>query len=151
MIILSEGSLNDLLIVMDIMKEAFPPEFGESWNENQCRSMISLPGTKLILARSDQDHCGFAISRSVLDEEELLMIAVKPHFQKKGIGYILLEKLVANACNRGISSIFLEVRSTNTAQTLYSKFGFQKIGLRKAYYTGSDAQKFDAITYSLDL
>ncbi|QJB68502.1 ribosomal protein S18-alanine N-acetyltransferase [Parasphingorhabdus halotolerans] len=133
------------------MTEAFSPEFGESWNENQCRSMLSLPGTKLILAQTNQDYCGFIISRTVLDEEELLMIAVSPGYQKKGLGRILLKKLIENARNRGITSIFLEVRSTNKAQILYGKFGFQKIGFRKAYYTGNDAQKFDAISYRLDL
>lgn len=150
-IYLEYGDFDKLKIVMRVMGTAFSSLYGESWNEHQCRSMLSLPGTQLLIARYDQQACGFAISREVAGEEELLMIAVDPQYQNKGIGLAILKRLIADAIKNGIEAVFLEVRSNNPAQNLYRKLGFEKIGLRRAYYTGDNKEKFDAITYKKSL
>lgn len=148
---LEYGDIGQLNIVMRIMQTAFSTRYGEPWNNNQCRSMLSLPGTQLIIASYNNEPCGFTISRSVAGEEELLMIAVDPQYQNKGIGLILLKQLIADAANNSVAAVFLEVRSNNPAQNLYERLGFQKIGLRRAYYTGEGKEKFDAITYRKSL
>lgn len=150
-IALEYGQLDQLQAVMRVMGAAFSSLYGESWNEHQCRSMLSLPGTQLMIASCGQRPCGFAISREVAGEEELLMIAVDPQHQNKGIGLTILKRLIADAVKNEITSVFLEVRSNNPAQSLYQKLGFQKIGLRPAYYTGATKEKFDAITYKKSL
>lgn len=91
--------------------------------------------------------CGFLISRQAADEEELLMIAVSPDCRGQGIGYQLLEHMLQSALNHRVTAVFLEMRADNPAEKLYTKFGFQRIGLRKAYYTGPNMEKFDAVTY----
>ncbi|GAA0470028.1 hypothetical protein GCM10009096_08680 [Parasphingorhabdus litoris] len=146
---LEYGGYDQLNIVMRIMKTAFSSTYGESWNEHQCRSMLSLPGTLLLIASWNQNPCGFAISREVADEEELLMIAVDPQYQNNGIGETIMKQVITNAVENGIAALFLEVRSNNPAQTMYQKVGFEKIGLRRAYYTGDNKEKFDAITYKM--
>lgn len=148
---LEYGDIAQIDIVMRIMQTAFSSRYGEAWNNNQCRSMLSLPRTQLLIASYNDEPCGFAISREVVDEEELLMIAVDPHYQGKGVGRVLLEQLIANAANNSIAAIFLEVRSNNPAQNLYKKIGFQKVGQRPGYYTGENKEKFDAITYRKSL
>lgn len=148
---LEYGDLAQLNTVMRIMQTAFSSHYGESWNNNQCRSMLSLPGTQLIIASYNDEPCGFTISRKVVDEEELLMIAVDPLYQGKGIGLVLLEQLIAIATNNSIAAIFLEVRHNNPAQSLYKRIGFQQVGLRPGYYTGENKEKFDAITYRKSL
>lgn len=148
---LEYGGLNQLEVTMQIMGTAFSSIYGESWNEDQCRSMLSLPGTQLIIARCGKKPCGFAITREVAREEELLMIAVDPQYQNQGIGLTILKRLIADAVKNRITAVFLEVRSNNPAQSLYQKLGFQKIGLRHAYYTGETKEKFDAITYKKSL
>ncbi|QTD56564.1 ribosomal protein S18-alanine N-acetyltransferase [Parasphingorhabdus cellanae] len=150
-IALEYSGYDQLQVVMRIMRSAFSSIYGESWNEHQCRSMLSLPGTRLMLARYAQQPCGFAISREIAGEEELLMIAVDPKYQNAGIGLAILKKLISDAENNGTIAVFLEVRSNNPAQSLYQKLGFKKIGLRPAYYTGSNKEKFDAITYKKSL
>lgn len=141
------GDLNDLNAVMHVMESAFPKTFGEGWNHHQCRSMLSMPSAKLLIARCDGEICGFVISRQAADEEELLMIAVDPEYQHQGVGYLLMEHMLRAARTLGVSAVFLEMRADNPALNLYTKFGFQQIGLRKAYYTGLNMQKFDAVTY----
>ncbi len=141
------GDLSDLTAVMTVMESAFPKTYGEGWNHHQCRSMLAMPSAKLLIASQGGVACGFAISRQAADEEELLMIAVSPDIQGKGIGYLLLEHVLQKARADNVVFVFLEMRADNPAEKLYKKFGFHQIGRRKAYYTGPDMEKFDAITY----
>ena len=141
------GDFSNLSDVMRVMEAAFPKTYGESWNHHQCRSMLAMPSAKLLIARQKDTICGFVISRQAADEEELLMIAVSPECQKHGVGYVLLEQMFLIAREDDVSNIFLEMRANNPAEKLYAKFGFREIGLRKAYYTGPNMEKFDAITY----
>ncbi len=129
------------------MESAFPKTYGEGWNHHQCRSMLSMPSAKLLIARREEKICGFIISRQAADEEELLMIAVSPEYQSLGVGYLLLENMLQAARNLQVTAVFLEMRADNPAERLYKKFGFQRIGLRKAYYTGLNMEQFDAVTY----
>lgn len=58
----------------------------------------------------------------------------------RGIGRALLTELLAQAEARGVTHMFLEVRSDNPrAQDLYTRFGFEAIGVRRGYYNGADA------------
>lgn len=132
---------------MRVMDRAFPKAYGEGWNHHQCRSMLSMPNAKLLIARRNDTICGFVISRQAADEEELLMIAVSPECQSQGVGYLLLEHMLRTARAHQVSAVFLEMRADNPAARLYAKFGFYEIGLRKSYYTGPNKEKFDAITY----
>jgi len=150
-IVIRPGDLGDLADVMHVMEHAFPKTYGEGWNHHQCRSMLSMPTARLLVAERAGMICGFLISRQAADEEELLMIAVAPDQQSRGIGYQLLEHMLQSAVSHGVSSVFLEMRADNPAQILYSKFGFERIGLRKAYYTGANMEKYDAITYKASL
>ncbi len=52
----------------------------------------------------------------------------------------LLTALLDEARRRGITAMFLEVRSDNPrARDLYQKFGFVEVGVRSGYYVGADA------------
>ncbi len=150
-LLIEYGAIEDLHDVMKVMATSFSSTYGESWNYNQCRSMLSLPGSRLLLSKNGNLLLGFAISRAIASEEEILMIAVDPEYQKDGIGFMLLTHLLDRAREDGVASVFLEVRSNNPAQVLYHKLGFQETGIRKAYYTGRNSEKFDAVTYKLSL
>ena len=145
------GDLSDLNAVMEVMDRAFPKTYGEGWNHHQCRSMLAMPTAKLLIAARQDTACGFVISRQAADEEELLMIAVDPECQGQGIGHLLLEHMLQAARAHRVAFVFLEMRADNPAEKLYTKFGFHRIGLRKAYYTGPNMEKFDAVTYKATL
>lgn len=148
---IQSGDLTYLKDVMRVMEDAFPKTYGEGWNHHQCRSMLCMPSAKLLIAMQKDTVCGFVISRQAADEEELLMIAVSSTFQGRGIGYLLLEHMLQVARTDDVATVFLEMRANNPAEKLYIQFGFHQIGLRKAYYTGPNMEKFDAITYKTSL
>jgi ribosomal-protein-alanine N-acetyltransferase len=131
---------------MDVMEDSFDPCFGEGWTAPQCAGLLPMPGVWLTMARIEHDVVGFALARIVLDEAELLLLAVKKHWQHRGIGQELLDSFIGSAAERGARKLHLEVREGNHAINLYKYAGFSEIGRRKAYYSGRDGQTFDALT-----
>ena len=77
-----------------------------------------------------------AIAQILLDEGYITNVAVASKFRRCGIAQNLLKKIIAFAQSQRLSFISLEVRVSNAAAiSLYEKFGFEKVGLRRNFYT----------------
>jgi ribosomal-protein-alanine N-acetyltransferase len=148
--------------IMAVMDAAFDPAFGEAWNRRQVADALTLSNTRalvidqagaLIPDGPDQPGipAGFVLTRHVLDEEELLLIAVAPEARRRGIGAALMQRMIADARRRGITRIFLEMRRGNPAIHLYDRFGFEPIGERRNYYRMENGERIDAITFGLTI
>lgn len=88
---------------------------------------------------------GFCILQPVVDEANLLLMAIHPSQQGKGLGYQLLDESIALLKNNPVQ-IFLEVRESNVAAVkLYEKSDFHQIDLRKNYYPNPDGTREHAI------
>jgi len=148
---LSEGGAFDITAVMEVMDTAFPPCFGEAWTAQQCLGILGLPGVWLTVARLDGRPAGFALGRAIVDEAELLLIAVDPAFRRRGIGQALLDNAMTNARAHGAERLHLEVRQGNEALALYHKAGFEQVGRRPHYYRGSDGNLSDALSLVISL
>jgi ribosomal-protein-alanine N-acetyltransferase len=137
--------------VMAVMVTAFDPGFGEAWTRSQCAGILAMAGVHLALAEEDGtgDPLGFALYRTVASDAELLLLAVAPHAQRRGIGHRLLTQFIEDAKRNGATQIHLEVRDGNEAIRLYEDSGFSAVGRRRKYYRGSDGTQFDALTFSL--
>lgn len=144
--------------VMAVMETAFDPAYGEAWNRRQVSEALTLPNTHALVVDADgaaipdgpgtaATPAGFVLTRHVLDEEELLLIAVIPDVRCRGVGAALIEHLFAAARTRGIARIYLEMRRGNPAIHLYRKFGFEPIGERRNYYKMANGERIDAITF----
>ena len=151
MIHVVDGDAGDISAMMTIMDDAFDPRFGEAWTAAQCLSTLVLPDCQLLLAKDGDDICGFAMSRWVLDHEELLMIGVARRYRGRHVGKLLLSETINRARSAGRTKLFLEVRDGNEAHGFYLKSGFSSVGRRKNYYKNSDGISPDAITMGLDL
>ena len=149
--IFEDGERNALADAMDVMAEAFAPAYGEAWTLPQLSGVMMMPGTWLTIARVDAAAMGFALVRSVLDECELLLLAVHPAWRGRGIGRELLVDSLKTARRRGIKSMNLEVRSSNTAVKLYEKAGFEFVHRRPGYYRGADGQLYDALSFRIEM
>lgn len=145
------GVVADLPAVDTIMQAAFDPRFGEAWTRNQVLGLLSMPGVWLTIATIGADPAGFALSRRVLDEAELLLLATVPTFRRRGVGAAILRSVIADSASQGARTLHLEVRSGNDAIKLYRSAGFMKVGERHQYYRGPAGQAFDALTYRRDL
>ncbi|TCL06434.1 ribosomal protein S18-alanine N-acetyltransferase [Sodalis ligni] len=93
----------------------------------------------------------YAITQTVLDEASLFNIAVHPEYQRRGLGRELLEYLIGELGNRGILTLWLEVRKSNSAAiALYQSLGFNEVSVRRDYYPAA-AGREDAIIMALPL
>ncbi|MCC3262949.1 GNAT family N-acetyltransferase, partial [Paenibacillus polymyxa] len=59
----------------------------------------------------------------------------------------LVEAVVADCADHGVTTLHLEVRSNNPAVQFYAAHGFAKCGERRNYYKGADGRHHDAHTY----
>jgi ribosomal-protein-alanine N-acetyltransferase len=136
---------------MAVMAAAFDPAFGEAWTRPQLRSMIDGAHAVLVTARINDIVVGFGLVQIVLDDAELLLLAVHPDRRRGGHGRRLLLTCIEECARRGATTLYLEVRAGNPATALYHQTGFTQYSCRTNYYHGQDGTKFDALSYRLAL
>ena len=118
------------------------------WNSQQFAE--SLKNHRSYVLCKGNRSVGFLIFNQVLDEAELLNIAVKSSFQGEGLGACLLDYCLGQISDTA-HSLFLEVRVSNfPAIALYEGRGFRQVGERKAYYHGASGRE-DALIMRCDL
>jgi ribosomal-protein-alanine N-acetyltransferase len=147
-----DGPVDQIVGVMD---RAFDPAFGEAWSRRQIEDALLLGTCRYALGDESgaigetvaAPAAGFYLSRTVLDEAELLLIAVEPSSRGRGLGAALLTHFMQSAREGGARRAFLEMRRGNPAGALYEAHGFRVIGERRAYYRGRDGMRHDAVSY----
>lgn len=143
------GDGADNVAILAVMQNAFDPRYGEAWSGSQLIGSLAISGTWTMVAESapGKQLVGFSLTRLILDQAELLLVAVANHCRGTGCGRALLNAAVSQAQDRGAHEMFLEVRDGNmSALALYRAHGFSEIGRRKGYYSGAMTERFDAIT-----
>ncbi|MRR55803.1 MAG: ribosomal-protein-alanine N-acetyltransferase [Deltaproteobacteria bacterium] len=116
--------------------------FNHPWNSEHIRHEITSPLSFPLLVRLADGVCaGYICPMLVLDEGQILNVAVHPSYRGQGIGRILVKAALEEFRQRGASIVDLEVRPSNAAAiSLYIRCGFVTVGRRKAYYeNGEDA------------
>ena len=84
-------------------------------------------------------------------EAHISTIAVRPELRGRSFGELLLAYTIQDAAQRSAHVATLEVRVSNTsAQQLYLKYGFDKVGMRKAYYSDNNEDAFIMTTPTLN-
>jgi ribosomal-protein-alanine N-acetyltransferase len=139
-------SFSDIPGVLDLERRIFPsPWVYESFayeltNRNYNISMVGVIGNQVI---------AYNVTYLVVDEIHISNIAVSPAFRRLKIGETLLWISLEIGKSSDCQFAHLEVRKNNIAAiSLYKRYGFQIIGLRKNYY---ENEKEDALLMSLNL
>ena len=113
------------------------------WSVAEFADFLSHPYVEVFTAEG-----GFALTRTLAGESELLTIAVAPDRQQRGIAKALLARWL-HAVTPIAETAFLEVAADNsTAIALYERAGFSPTGMRKAYYRRTDGPPVDALLMS---
>ena len=117
------------------------PTGQRAWSEAEFSGLLSASN-----ALSVTCNTGFALGQVILDEAELFLIMTKPEHRKQGVGRRILATFEQQAFQNAVRRIILEVADTNTAaRALYCANGYQRIAVRKNYYTFPDGSHADAI------
>ena len=106
--------------------------FSEPWPEIAVRSELTNKLALWLVAVEDGVVAGYVGSQTVLQEADMMNIAVADSHRRRGIARMLVEELIRQL---DAYQLTLEVRASNApAIALYEKLGFTQVGLRKNYY-----------------
>ena len=109
--------------------------FSDPWSENSIASELDNKLAFWLVASDGDRVAGYIGSQTVMDETDMMNVAVHPDFRRQGIAEALVNALVEDLQKMGSHSLTLEVRASNVpAISLYEKLGFSEIGRRKNYY-----------------
>nr|WP_298892011.1 ribosomal protein S18-alanine N-acetyltransferase [uncultured Acinetobacter sp.] len=113
------------------------------WTASQFADSVERYQSTVV--EQDGEILGFCIMQKVLDEANLLLMAIDPKYQGQGLGTTMLNDAITRLGSACVQ-IFLEVRESNlSAIALYEKVGFHQIDLRKNYYPAPNHQKEHAV------
>lgn len=123
------------------------------WTVKQfLKTLIAGRATVLTASIRDNDRdkiVGFMIARTTTVESDIYMIVVGKDYKQQGVGRKLFCSFIKLCTEKGLETIFLEVReSNNSALKLYQSLDFKEIGRRKAYYSKPTE---DGLMMKLDL
>jgi ribosomal-protein-alanine N-acetyltransferase len=126
----------DLAQIQDILKTS--PE-AAAWSRTSVAEIFESAPAYFLLGWQSEEIAGFIAGRRVQGEAEILNLAVKPHFRRRGIGKALVLELLQVLERDSVLRVFLEVRESNApAIAFYQRFGFEVVGRRIAYYREPD-------------
>ena len=128
---------SDLLRVLEIEQASFPLP----WKRESFLSELHNSHGCFWVAEKAGNIIGYLCCWFIADEGEILNVAIAPEYRRCGFGKILLRESISVARQKGVRTLYLEVRVSNTpAITLYKSFDFHEIGTRREYYAdGEDA------------
>lgn len=126
-----EMLVEDLDQVVDIEQNLF----SVPWTKEGFLTYLMKKDTMFFVVEEKERILGYCSMMTVLDEGDILNVAVRSDRQKEGIGQFLVDSMLRMADMQGIRLVHLEVRQGNgTARRLYQRLGFKEDGLRRDYY-----------------
>ncbi len=122
--------------------------FADPWSENAFREEVGTASRRYLVAEEGRVILGYGGLMVVEDDAHIVTLAVEPGTRGRGLGTRLMLRLAEEALRAGAAHLTLEVRVSNQpAQSLYRRFGFETVGLRRHYYRDEDA----LIMWALDI
>ena len=110
--------------------------FDHPWSAGVFADLAVKPHHRLYVLEEGGQVVSFVLLAVVVGEGEILTLATDPDMQGRGLGRRLLEGVIAELRSEGQEALFLEVAVDNTAAlALYNSCGFERAGLRRAYYS----------------
>ncbi len=109
--------------------------FSLPWPEDAVALELTNPLSLWLVAYDGDRFAGYIGSQAVLDEADMMNLAVVPSFRRCGVAQELVSQLVEQLAFTGVRCLTLEVRASNSsAIALYEKLGFNEVGRRPRYY-----------------
>jgi tRNA threonylcarbamoyladenosine biosynthesis protein TsaB len=131
----------DIESVMAIEQRAYP----FPWTAGNFKDSINA-GYEALLLKEHGTVIGYMVWMRVVDEGHLLNITLSPERQGHGLGSWMMRSFFEQARSYSLSRLMLEVRPSNPrAISMYRKFGFAQIGIRKGYYPAGPLGREDAV------
>lgn len=110
--------------------------FSTPFKEKDFLDILNSEISSVLVAKVDGNVIGFVSFTIIIDELQIINVAVDPLFQGKGIGNAIMNELISYGSKNGVLKYFLEVRESNlSAIHLYEKYGFKQVGISKNHFS----------------
>jgi ribosomal-protein-alanine N-acetyltransferase len=123
--------------------------FTRPWQRQHFLDELTSPVSSSLVALTQEGVvAGYICCRVIVDEAEILDVAVAPLWRRCGVGALLVREALKLCTQRGVSTVALEVRVSNRAAIhLYQQLGFYETGCRRHYYENGE----DALLMQMDI
>lgn len=143
------ASIADSVAIARLCRDEIEHGLGWQYRPPLIKSLIRQKDTIVLSARDYSSGTpqliGFGVMRYQLNTAHLILFAVTHEYRSQGIGQRLLNWLEKSARVAGISTIMLEVRSTNMpGRKFYEKRGYKYVRLLRDYYRRSPTVRENA-------
>ncbi len=120
---------------MEVERACFSSPWSQGLFLHELRVPFSLVTAAWVQDGEGEHLIGYICRWLVGDEIQILNLAVHPDRRRIGLGRALVERVIDEAQERGVSKVLLEVRRDNSAgRCLYRAMGFSECGVRRNYY-----------------
>lgn len=119
--------------------------FSDPWSEEAFSTVLALEHMRVFVAEQGEADAaagtparrlvGYVVALAAGVEADIADLAVATDVRRRGIGRMLLERIIAKLGDEGVRSVYLEVRESNrAARAMYEAAGFAGVGVRRRYY-----------------
>ncbi len=123
--------MDDLDRIMEIESVSFT----DAWTRSGFEASMTQPYAMMLTAKINEDIVGYCCLYHILDEGEIINVAIHPDWRGRNLGSQMLKYLLEEGKKVGVHRFVLDVRQSNiAAQKLYESAGFKKIALQKRFY-----------------
>lgn len=139
------------------LAEIHADAFARTWSAHDFATLMADPSVFVLALRlrgflGGTRMAGFVMVRFAADEAEILTIAVRPRYRRRGYGRMLMDDVIRRLYREHIARLFLEVdRSNGAAVGLYRSLGFEIAGERRNYYSKPAAGDGSALVMRLQV
>jgi ribosomal-protein-alanine N-acetyltransferase len=134
----------DIEVVSGLERDIFP----DPWSARAFAEELAAEGRFYLVCQEDGEVVGYAGLLMIAEDAHVVTLGVCASRRRHGLGTLLMLRLAEHALSGGAANLTLEVRADNEeAQSLYRRFGFVPIGVRRHYYRDEDA----LIMWALDI
>lgn len=110
--------------------------FSEPWSEKSLSEALKNDISHFFVAENNDEVLGYIGIYNICGEGSITEFAVFPKYRRKGVGSAIIKYAIDNCKNFNMDFLTLEVRESNgNAISLYSKIGFENVGVRKFFYS----------------
>jgi len=130
---------SDATTLASMSRDLIEAGLGWRYRAQSVRELIDDPETVTLVARNGESLAGFGIMKFGDERAHLVLLAVRPAYQRRGIARRIVHWLVESALIAGMASIHVELRARNTAaHTFYRAIGFAETLRLPGYYSGRE-------------
>jgi ribosomal-protein-alanine N-acetyltransferase len=121
--------------------------FSDPWSEEAFSTALALERMRVLVAEQGGKEgavaggaparrlVGYVVALAAGVEADIADLAVATDVRRRGIGRMLLERIIVELGDEGVRSVYLEVRESNrAARAMYEAAGFAAVGVRRRYY-----------------